>query len=33
VLGSDAMIDFLKHRWQGVALGLDITWRRDDNAE
>ena len=33
VRGGDATIEFLKHRWQGVALGLDITRGRDDDAE
>jgi len=33
VRGGDVTIDLLKHPWQGVALGLDITRGRDDNAE
>jgi hypothetical protein len=31
--GGDATIEFLKHRWQGVALGLHITRGRDHDAE
>jgi hypothetical protein len=33
MLGSNATLEFLKHRWQGVALGLHITRGRDYDAE
>ncbi|HEY5871462.1 MAG TPA: hypothetical protein VI542_38800 [Candidatus Tectomicrobia bacterium] len=29
----NAPVEFLKHRWQRVAFGLDITRGRDDDAE